>query len=117
MSLLSNAMKDCVLLNSELVPDGYGGHKTQYTEGMTFSAAFVKDNSLNAQVAAVQGVTGLYTITTSRSVILRFHDIIKRISDGMTFLITTDAIDVKTPKSAGLDMRQCSAQEYDLPGA
>jgi hypothetical protein len=46
---------------------------------------------------------------------LDFHDVIMRIADGKIFRITSDGDDNKTPKSATLDMRQVSAEEWSLP--
>ena len=113
MSLLSDAMEQCVLYNKTSVSDGYGGRIDTYTEGMTFDAACVLDTSIQARIAEKQGVTALYTITTNRIMNLQYHDIFKRVSDGKKFRVTSDGDDKKTPKVAGLDMRQVSAEEYE----
>lgn len=114
MSLLEEAMKEYVMLDVTTGPDGYGGVKRIYVQGATFYAAVVLDNSIEARVAEKQGVTGLYTVTTSRNVILEYHDIFKRIEDGKIFRVTSDSDDKYTPKSATLDMRQCNCEEYTL---
>lgn len=115
MSLLSEAMEKCTMLDKVTVADGYGGYKSVYTEGVPFDAALVLDNSIQARVAAKQGVTGFYTVTTSRKMNLQFHDVFRRESDGKIFRVTSDGDDKKTPASAGLDMRQVSAEEWTLP--
>ena len=115
MSLLSEAMENCIMLNKITENDGYGGYITTYTEGAEFEAAIVLDNSMQARVAEKQGVTALYTITTEKSLNLQFHDVFKRISDGKIFRVTSDGDDNKTPASAGLNMRQVSAEQYTLP--
>ena len=63
----------------------------------------------------VQGLTSLYTITTKKAVTLQYHDIVKRVSDGKVFRVTSDGDDQKTPASATLDMRNVTAEEFDLP--
>lgn len=115
MSLLSEAMETFVMLTKTNEPDGYGGFTSAWQEGETFQAAATYDNSTQARVAAVQGVTSLYTIVTSRAVALGFHDVVKRKSDNKVFRVTSDSKDKKTPPSAGLDMRVVAAEAYTLP--
>lgn len=115
MNLLSEAMTECQYINRAVVSDGEGGVMTEWSEGAKFDAAIVLDDSTQAKIAAAQGVTALYTITTSRAINLQFHEVIKRLEDGKIFRVTSDGDDKKTPRSAGLDMRQVSAEEWRLP--
>lgn len=116
MSLLEQAKTDCVMIRQQRVPDGYGGYKVTYVEDTeTFKAAITFDDSLEARVAAVQGVKSLYTVTTTKDKVLMYHEIIKRLSDGKILRITSDGDDKATPASASLNMRQCTAEEYTLP--
>ena len=120
MSLLDEGMTKCVFLNKTTVPDGYGGSKTEWSEGAEFLAAVTFDASLQARVAEKQGVTGLYTVTTSKAVALDYHDVFKRLKtkldDGTELpeiiLRVTSKSDKMTPASAGIDMRQCTAEEW-----
>lgn len=114
MSLLSDAMETCVLMDKRTEADGYGGYRTVYTAGAPFKAAIVFDTSIEARVADKQGVTSLYTVTTSRTLTLEYHDVFKRIRDGKTFRVTSDGDDKYTPVSASLDMRQVTAEEFLL---
>lgn len=114
MSLLDSAMEAFVMLDKKTTPDGYGGYFSTWTNGVEFRAAATFDTSVEARVAAVQGVTSLYTITTPRAVILQYHDVIKRVSDGKIFRVTADGDDKKTPPAATLDMRQVTAEEWRL---
>lgn len=94
--------------------DGYGGYRTVYSEGAEFQAAIVFDTSIQARVAEKQGVTSLYTVTTSKALVLQYHDIFKRMRDNKVFRITSDGDDKFTPASATLDMRQVTAEEFVL---
>lgn len=114
MSLLSQAMEECCFIDAVHQADGYGGVETVWNEGAVFNAAFSLDNSLQAKVAEKQGVTGIYKIITEKSLNLRFHDVVKRLSDGKIFRVTSDGDDKRTPKSAGLNMRVVSAEEWEL---
>ena len=114
MSLLSEAMESCVLLDRRTTPDGYGGFYSRWVDGAAFSAAIVLDSSMQARIAAAQGVTGLYTVTTAKNVNLQYHDVFRRVRDGKIFRCTSDGDDKKTPASASLNMRQVSAEEWEV---
>ena len=112
MSLLDDAFEECLIVDKTTAPDGYGGVVTNYTDGASIQAAIVFDNSLAARTASVQGVKDLYTVTTRKTVVLQYHDIIKRVKDGKYLRITSDGKDKATPPGAGLDMRVVSAEEF-----
>ena len=114
MSLLSEAMENCMMLNKKTESDGMGGYVTTWEEGAAFDAAIVFDTSMQARVADKQGVTSMYTVTTSRALTLEYHDVFRRIRDGKVFRVTSDGDDKFTPRSAGLDMRQVTAEEWSL---
>ena len=114
MSLLSESMEDFIYLNKQVVDDGYGGTKTTWTEGATISAVAVFDSSMEARVAGVQGVSSMYTITTKKSIVLEYHDVLKRVRDNKIFRVTSDGDDKHTPASATLNMRQVTAEEWKL---
>ena len=114
MSLLSEAMEKCTMIDKTTIPDGYGGTIPSWVDGAEFQAAIVLDSSMQARIAEKQGVTALYTITTKKSVNLQYHDVFRRSSDGKIFRVTSDGDDKHTPGSAGLNMRQVSAEEWVL---
>ena len=116
MSLLTEAMETCVLMDKKTEPDGYGGYRTTYVSGAPFQAAITFDTSMEARVADKQGVTSLYTVTTSKALTLEYHDIFRRVIDGKVFRVTSDGDDKFTPASATLDMRQVTAEEFTIDG-
>jgi len=116
MSLLDEALEKCYYVNKSKVSDGYGGVIEKYILGAEFEAAIVFDSSIEGRVAEKQGVTSLYTITTHKNISLEYRDIIMRDRDGKIFRITSDGDDKYTPKSAHLNMRQVTAEEYTLGG-
>ena len=111
MSLLLEAMEKFIFMDKTTQPDGYGSVVIVWQEGAEFDAASVFNTSIEARRAANEGVKSLYTITTTRSLVLTFGDVIKRLSDGKLFRITSDGDDKFTPASASLDMRQVTAEE------
>lgn len=116
MSLLTDAMELCVLLDKQHSPDGHGGTKTSWVESVEFQAAISYDTSVQAKVAQSQGVRDLIKVTTVREVSLDYHDVFKRVSDGQTFRVTSKGSNNKTPPSAGLNMRQVDAEEWTPTG-
>lgn len=116
MSLLDEAMEECVLLEKTSVPDGYGGREPAYKESaFTFKSAIVFDTSIEARIGEKQGVTSLYTVTTRKDIVLEYHEVFKRLRDGKIFRVTSDGDDKYTPASANLNMRQVTAEEWSLP--
>lgn len=116
MSLLSEAMENCIMLNKATVDDGYGGYITTWTEGAQFKAAIVFDTSMQARIADKQGVSSMYTVTTSKTLTLEYHDVFKRLKDNKVFRVTSDGDDKYTPASSTLDMRQVTAEEWQING-
>ena len=115
MSLLDSMMEEYVIVGKATEPDGEGGFCTVWKDGATIRAAVVNDSSTVAQIAEKQGVTSTYTVTTGRDVLLDFHTVLRRVSDGFIFRTTSDPQDVKTPTTASLNMRQVKAEKWSLP--
>ena len=115
MSLLTDQMEDFVVLNKIRTPDGYGGMTTTWQDGATIKAVAPFNSSMEARIGAMQGVTSLYTITTSRRINLQYHDVLRRVRDGKVFRVTSDGDDQYTPMSATLDMRNVTAEEWTIP--
>lgn len=115
MNLIDSEMEKFCFIDKSRQSDGQGGFIYVWTESVEFQAVSHLDSSIQAKIAQVQGVTALYTITTRKDITLEYHDVIKRLSDGKIFRVTSDGGDNKTPKTAALNMRQVSAEEWRLP--
>ena len=113
--MLIDCMKiPCVRMEKKQEPDGSGGYKTVWEEGEPLKAAIIRDTSTEARIAEAAGTVEMYTVTVSRSVHLKYHDVIKRLSDGKTFRITSDNADGKAPICTTLDMAQSTAEAWRL---
>ena len=51
MSLLSDAIEKCVMLDKVTQSDGFGGYYSQWVEVAEFNAAIAFDTSIQARVA------------------------------------------------------------------
>ncbi len=112
MSLLAEAMENCIYINRTKIVDEYGSYIDVFVEGVQFKAAIVFDTSIQARIGEKQGVTSRYTVTTAKEMTLLYHDIFKRVRDGKFFRVTSDGDDKFTPRSASLNMRQVTAEEF-----
>lgn len=114
MSLLIDAMTRCTFIDKSTKPDGEGGVINEWREGAEFDAAITFDTSIEARTAQKSGVTSVYTVTVGKNVLLSYHDIFRRLSDGKIFRVTSDGDDKETPKSATFAVRQVTAEEWEL---
>ena len=115
MGLLEDMMVKCQLYTLEITEDGYGGYTQHYKEGVLFDAVVNMDTSIQAEIAKKQGVTAVYTVVTSKSLPLQYHQVFKRLEDGKVFRVTSDGTDSKTPEMSNLDMCEVSAEEWNFP--
>lgn len=115
MSLIDSAMEDVVILDKRRTPDGEGGFDVEWVDGATIKAAITFNNTLNAKIAQAEGVTSVFNVTTHKNAQLEFHDVIRRVSDGKTFRITSDGTDRTTPDVASFQFSKVSAEEWSLP--
>lgn len=115
--LLDDYKERCVYVEKRRVPDGYGTTKTVWTEGAEFTALFDFDSSTEAMIASQQGFTSRYRVYVPRAEEIEFHEVFKRLSDGIYFRVTDDGIDEKTPDMSEMDMRLITAERWELPSA
>lgn len=112
--LLEEMAEDFILLNKIKTSDNQGGYTTEWVEGATIKAVIVNDTSMRARIGESEGVTSTFTITTTRSNALEFHDVLKRVRDNKIFRVTSDGDDKQSPKVASMDMAQVSAEAWTL---
>lgn len=115
MSLLEQAYTSLTLIDKKSVSDGMGGILTTYVDGATFDGALTKNTSTEMEIAERQGVKAIYNIITKKNITLSYHDIVRRNTDGKIFRVTSDGLDDETPKSANLNARSVTAEEWELP--
>ena len=112
MSLIDCMMVPCVVMVPTREPDGSGGYTTTWEPGQKIMAVITMDTSTEARTAEAAGTVKAYTVTVHRDVQLKYHDVIKCLSDGETYRITSDR--KHTPLCAALDMAQSTAEAWRL---
>jgi hypothetical protein len=106
---------DFAFMVKTMVDDGMGSTFKKWTQGATFTANVSKVNTKDQVVAEARDGIAVYKVTTHKSLILDYHDVIRRLSDGKTFRITSDGDDMATPDVSTLDMRIVLAEEWEIP--
>lgn len=115
MMLIYEMMVPCMIMDKRSVPDGLGGFTYDWVDGVEFKAAIFKDNTLETLIAEKQGFTESYTITVPKSTTLAFHDVVKRISDGAIFRVTSNTQDSEPPERATPQIITVNAERWELP--
>ena len=105
-------MTDCVFLEKTRTSDGLGGYTTVWSEGAPFKAAIIKNNTSPVLVAEQQGMDQIYLVTVHKEVPIDFHDVFKRVSDNMTFMITSEPLDNQSPEFSAINFGQFNAKAW-----
>lgn len=114
MSLMDDYISPCIKLIKKSEADGEGGFSTLWEDGPSFPAIITLSASSEATKAEKKTEARTYVVTVAKAVDLNYHDVLKRGSDGLILRVTSSGIDKCTPKSAALDMRQVTAEEWML---
>ena len=114
MSLLEEAYENFIIINKSVVDDGYGGVITQWTDGATIKGAMRYNSSQETHIAQALGSTSSYSFIVRKDIELDYHTVLKRAKDDKIFRLLSNSDDMKTPESAGLNMRVYDAEEWVL---
>lgn len=115
LNLIESMMEDCVFLNKVKVDDPVGGYKDDYQDGITFRAAVIKNSTTDVQIAEKSGMSEIFTIVTDKSMVLEFHDVLRRVSDGEIFRVTSRAVDSQAPAASTVPIAKVTAERWVLP--
>ena len=116
MSLIYEIMDDCKLLNHIREDDPYGGSEIEtWTEGTSFKAAIIKNNTTEAIVAEKQGAEEIYTVVTQKDFKLEYHDVFKRVKDSMIFRVTGNTVNSEAPERSTVPIAKVTAERWAIP--
>lgn len=114
MSLMFDQMTECVFLDKSTVPDGYGGVVPKWSEGAHFKANIAYNGSMQARVAEIQGVRGMYNVTVPKNITVEYHEAFVCLGGefaGRTFR-SVSRDDMTTPEAASFQVRVFNAEEW-----
>ena len=110
-------MEKCIILNHVRTDDAYGSYTEAWTDGASFDATIIKNSTTEAVVAEKQGISEIFTVVTSRSFKLDYHDAFRRVSDGQVFRVTSNAKDSEAPDASSIQIAKVTAEKWVLPNA
>lgn len=117
LSLLDSMAEECRIMNHIREDDEYGSSIDYWTEGSRFLATIIKDSSTEAVVAEKQGISEIFTVVVKSGVILDYHDVFKRLSDGQIFRVTGTTRDSEAPKASSIRIAKVTAEKWVLSNA
>lgn len=115
LSLLTQMMEECQILNHIRTDDDYGSSVDTWTDGSKFNAAIIKNSSTEAVIAERQGVNEIYTVVAPKSFPLDYHDVFKRLSDQQIFRVTGKTKDSEAPAASSVAIAKVTAEKWVLP--
>lgn len=115
MSLLTQMMEECQILNHVRTDDDFGGYTESWTEGATFKAAIAKMSSPELVVAEKQGVSETFTVVVEETFSLDYHDVFKRLSDNAIFRVTSRTTDSTAHPASTVKIAKVTAERWVLP--
>lgn len=108
--MITDFFEEFILQDWISEPDPAGGFKWVNKDGVHFYAGIATDSSREARIAYQQGMKVMYTIVFQDILPLEHSDLVKRVSNGKLYRITSDPDDMKTPMVAEVQYMQVSAE-------
>lgn len=114
-TITSTIAEDFAFMIKTIVDDGLGATTKAWVQSTVFTANVSKVTTNEQETAEARDGVAVYRVTTPKSLVLDYHDVIKRLPDGKLFRITSDGTDMATPDVSTLDMRIVTAEEWEIP--
>ena len=115
MSLLTQMMVDCQILNRTRTDDAFGGYTEAWEGGAKFKAAIAKMNSPQMLIAEKQGISESFTVVVDETFPLNYHDVFKRLSDNSIFRVTSKTTDSTAHPASTVKIAAVTAERWVLP--
>lgn len=115
MKLLEDFMHNCVVLQESRIPDGAGGCKTTWTEGVEIKVCLSLDASMEARKAEKEGVKSVYSALVNKDVDIKYGDYFKDKAAGITYRVTSNPSEKQAPKSSTFNFKFFTAERKAAP--
>ena len=115
MSLLTQMMDECRILDHVRTDDAYGGYSDEWTTGARFMAAIAKDSSPEQLMAEKQGLSESFTVVVDQGFTLNYHDVFMRVKDGSIFRVTSKTQDSTAHPASTVKIARVTAERWVLP--
>lgn len=115
MSLLTQMMEQCQILNHVRMDDAFGGYTDTWEDGAKFNAAIAKMSSPEQVIAEKEGITESFTVVVEGTFSLDYHDVFKRLSDNSVFRVTSRTTDSTAHPASTVKIAKVTAERWVLP--
>lgn len=112
MNLLTSMMYPCVLLTEVLINDPMGGYSSQWVEGATFDAFVRKEETPEITVAEKTEPKERLTIVVPKGTPLKYHSVVRRVSDGETYRLVSTLKDFEAPGASSLQIARADCERW-----
>lgn len=113
MTLLDTISEPLCIMDRTTISD-WSGIRYQWKDGARFDALVRKDSNPEILVAEKQGIAEQYTIIFDKSVTLSYNDVLKRLSDGAIFRVTSNSVDSVAPAPSTVPKAKVTAERWVL---
>ena len=114
MSLLKQYSSVYVLMEKVENADGVGGRRVEWHEGRRIELALAFENSSQIRRADKDDTATTFRFCARKDCALKFNDVLKRVSDGEIFRVTSNADELFTPNSSALNLTTFNAERWQL---
>ena len=115
MSLLTQMMEQCQILNHIRTDDDFGGYLDTWEGGAKFMAAIAKMSSPEQVIAEKEGISESFTVVVDETFTLDYHDVFKRLSDDSIFRVTSRTTDSTAHPASTVRIAKVTAERWVLP--
>ena len=115
MSLLTQMMEECQILNHVRTDDDFGGYTDAWEAGAKFMAAIAKMTSPEQVIAEKEGITESFTVVVNETFSLDYHDVFQRLSDNAIFRVTSRTTDSTAHPASTVRIAKVTAERWELP--
>lgn len=98
--MLADYYEEFQFVTVENVTTALGGNAKTYTDGAIFMAGITETRNYEADIAAQTGLSTTFHILHNTDIKFRQNDVVKRVSDGQYYRITSNSFTKTTPKKA-----------------
>lgn len=112
--LMKSFMVPFVLLIEVPVNDPLGGFRSQWMESVTFDAFIRKEDAPEVTVAEKSETKERLIIVVPKDTPLKYHSVVRRVSDSETYRVTSTLKDFQTPAMASAQIARADIERWEL---
>jgi len=112
--LIDDYMRDCVLIETDKVPDSEGGSRVTYRNTVPFRAAIVQNAPSETRRAEQLISAPGYTVTMPKTTPAVYGSIFRCREEGTVFRLTSDPHEIQSPLRATFSLMQASAERLEV---